>query len=263
MTSRTAETTQLRKLEGAYERGRARIVDLVADLDPAAAATKVPACPNWSVHDVVAHLTGICADVLAGNLAGIATDEWTQAQVTARRSKTIAELVEEWDDVGPRFAARIDDFPGRIRVQPVADMTVHEHDIRGALGRPGERNSEGMQIALDFLVDSVLRAGVNALGLGPLEVRCGDRTWIAGTGEPTGELDKAFGTALRSDDPLPVADAPPVGTLTVDAFDLFRALVGRRSATQIRNFDWTIDPEPYLPVFNQSPFATRAEDLDE
>ena len=264
MTPPTAsETTQLRELGAAYERGRARIIDLVADLDPEDSATEVPACPSWSVHDVVAHVTGICADVVTGNLAGVGTDEWTAAQVDVRRPKTIAEVVEEWDDVGPRFAALIDDFPARVRFQPVADVTAHEHDIRGALGRPGERDSEGVRIGLELLVDVVLRAGIGALGLGPLEVRSGDHVFTAGTGEPTGDVDKAFGTALRSDEPVPVATAPPVGTLTVDAFDLFRALSGRRSAAQIRSFDWTIDPEPYLPVFGHGPFPMRTEDLHE
>jgi hypothetical protein len=75
-----APTTALGELGTVYEGGRRRILELVADLDDRAVATPVPACPEWSVQDVVAHLTGVCADIMAGNVAGAATDPWTAAQ---------------------------------------------------------------------------------------------------------------------------------------------------------------------------------------
>jgi hypothetical protein len=50
----------------AYAEGHRRLTELVADLDDDGAATPVPTCPQWSVHDGVAHLTGVCADMLAG-----------------------------------------------------------------------------------------------------------------------------------------------------------------------------------------------------
>ena len=78
-----------------YADGRGRISDLVSGLGEEAAAP-VPACPQWSVHDVVAHLTGVCADILAGNIAGVATDPWTDAQVCARRDRSVEEVLAEW-----------------------------------------------------------------------------------------------------------------------------------------------------------------------
>ena len=254
----------LRELGAIYEQGRARIAELVTPLDDHSAAMTVPATPEWSVHGVLAHLTGLCADVLAGNIDGAGTDAWTAAQVDARRDDTIADLLAEWDDVGARFATLLDDFPGRICMQPVADITVHEHDLRGALNRPGSRHSEGMDVALDFLAEVFLLPGVAALGLGPLEVRADGRRWVGGTdGDGSGDLEAAWQAALRSTDEVDPPEVAPAGTLSLEPFELFRALTGRRSAAQIRRFDWTVDPGPYLPVFGFGPFTVRATDLME
>jgi hypothetical protein len=61
-----------------YAEARARIVELVRDpsVDP---ATPVPACPEWTLGDVVAHLAGVTADVHAGRIDGAATDEDREA----------------------------------------------------------------------------------------------------------------------------------------------------------------------------------------
>jgi uncharacterized protein (TIGR03083 family) len=158
-----ATTTALAELGTVYEGGRRRTLELVADLDDRAAATPVPACPEWSVHDVVAHLAGVCADIMAGNVAGATTDPWTAAQVDARRERSFGEIVAEWDDVGPQGAAFADDFPGRLGNQFITDATVHEHDLRGALGRPGVRDSDGVRIGAEFLVNVFLHPGVTAL----------------------------------------------------------------------------------------------------
>lgn len=124
-----------------YAEGRERVSGLVAELDVAGAATVVPACPAWSVKDVLAHLTGICADIMAGNIEGVATDPWTAAQVDARRSATIGEVVAEWNEVAPQVEAMAAGF-GPAGHQWVGDFATHEHDVRGALGRPGARDSQ-------------------------------------------------------------------------------------------------------------------------
>ena len=63
--------------------------------------------------------------------------------------------------------------------------------------------------------------------------------------------------------PRPSASLVPTGRVVADPFELFRALTGRRSAAQIRRFEWNVDPEPYLPLFDQWPFRLRSADLPE
>jgi uncharacterized protein (TIGR03083 family) len=259
------EGGDLRRLGGAYECARKRIVELVASVgEDATSAAVVPACPEWTVRDLIAHMTGVCADVMTGNVQRTPTREWTAAQLVARRERSTADIVAEWEEVGPQIAALIDDFPGAYGAQMVSDVTVHEHDIRGALGRPGARGSDGVAICLDFLVTILLHPCMCALGLGPLDVRADDKGWIVGSGDPAGgDPEAAWTDALLAGPEAPDPAAAPVGALSVGRFELFRALTGRRSAQQIRAFDWTVDPEPYLPIFGLGPFTVRPTDLSE
>jgi uncharacterized protein (TIGR03083 family) len=221
-----------------YAEGRERIVGVVAGLSPEQAAAPVPTCPEWSVADVVAHLTGICADVLAGNTEGVATDPWTAAQVSARRGRSMEDLLAEWSETAPQVEAVAEAFPPELGTQWIADLTTHEHDIRTATGHPGARDSAGVETGLDFVVTIGLQPSIAALGLPPIEVRAGDKAWPSTPGDAVGVLD-----------------APP--------FELFRALTGRRSAAQICRLSWSVDPERYLAAFEFGPFTTCSTDIVE
>src|SRR5262249_47162297 len=159
-----------------------------------------------------------------------------------------------------KLAAMIDDFPGGYGNQGGADIAVHEQDIRGALGRRGARDSSAVAIGLEFLIGAIVQPGATALGIGPLEGRAAHRGWIVGTGEaPIGSPDDAIAAAIASPPPdhEPALHSKPVGPVIADSFELFRAVSGRRSAAQIRRFDWAVDPEPYLALFELWPFTLR------
>ena len=246
-----------------YADGRARISQLLAGLTDDEADAPVPACPAWTVHDVAAHLVGGCADILAGNIEGVASEAWTAAQVEARKGASVSELLAEWAEVGPQVEAFADAFPGRSGHQWITDQTTHEHDIRGALLRPGGRDSTGLDIALDFLVGVGFDNSLSARGLGPIEVRAGDRRWVVGSATPT----SADPAALLATDMVARDDAgappDPVAAVEAPPFELFRALSGRRSVRQIETFDWSVDPSDYIVAFRYGPFVPSPTDLVE
>jgi uncharacterized protein (TIGR03083 family) len=217
-----------------YAEGRSRFIEVVADAGP---DTPVPTCPAWTVKDVLAHVAGIPADILAGNLDGVATDAWTQSQVDARRDRSIAEISDEWRETGPQIDAIVDQF-GAQGAQLLFDLTSHEHDVRLALGRPGGRDAAVIDVANDFTVTHFLGPRVAATGAGTLEIRSGTRTWRIGDGEPA-------------------------ATLTAAPFDLMRALSGRRTPAQLAAMDWTGDPAPFLPAFEGGPFTFPPHDIVE
>ena len=64
----------------AYDRTRQRIDGMLRERDVVVAAP-VPACPDWSVRDVAAHLMGLARDVVDENTDSYATREWTSAQI--------------------------------------------------------------------------------------------------------------------------------------------------------------------------------------
>src|SRR5438477_1538731 len=122
-------TTDVVPVGDLYAEGRRRLGELVLDAGDVGGKAAVPVCPGWTVHDVMAHVVGVCADILSGNIAGVATDPWTAAQVEARRSRTMEELVAEWSEVAPQVEAFAANFPNRVGEQWVADLTTHEHDV--------------------------------------------------------------------------------------------------------------------------------------
>ena len=212
-----------------YAEGRERLMDLVSSGDP---ATPVPTCPSWTVKDVLAHVAGVPADILAGRLDGVASDPWTQAQVDARRDRTVAEICEEWRETGPQIDAIIDSF-GPTGAQLLFDLTTHEHDVRLALGVPGARDADVVDVVLDFVVTNLAAAAP-----GPLRIEADGLAWEVGDGEPA-------------------------ATLRTDRFTLLRAMSGRRTPAQLFALDWDGDPEPFLPMFASGPFAFPASDIIE
>ena len=202
-----------------YREGRGRIADLVRDAGEGV-ETKVPACPEWTVRELVSHLSGVCADIINGRLDGVATNPWTQAQVDERREWPISKILEEWDDYGPQCEAICEHFGG-AEVQWLSDMTTHEHDIRGALGQPGERDSEAVRVGFSWMAERLGEIGkerdLPTLRLVTLE---GDEV-VAGEGTPQ-------------------------ATVKGSRFDLFRTMTGRRSIEQIDELEWDGDRGGYF-----------------
>jgi len=214
----------------AYRDVRDRVSALVRDVDADSLEVRAPAAPDWRVRDLLAHLSGVCADITAGNLDGVATDPWTAVQVETRRSWPLDRLLAEWDEHGTAVEALVPSFPEPLAVQFLTDAATHEHDIRGGLGRPGARDADSVAL----LFPGVVRYGLDA-GL-RLDTEHGSFT--SGTGEADAE------TSVR---------AP--------RFELFRAMTGRRSLDQIRAYNWAPEPRPEALVIGL--FTPRETPLDE
>jgi uncharacterized protein (TIGR03083 family) len=222
-----------------YREGRARIGALVRDLDDAAAATAVPASPAWTVADVIRHMAGIAADVSNGNVGGAGTEPWTDAQVAARKETSISDLLAEWDHDAPDVEGLLGAVPAATGLRVIADMVTHEHDLRGALGAPGERESGGVDAAVQTYVMG-LDARLKGNALGPLRLLAGSQEWVIGEGD---------------------GDSEPVATLRTEPFELFRSLSGRRSRTQVEDLEWDGAPAHFIDHFPQ--YAFPATDLVE
>lgn len=209
-----------------YADVRVRVSDLVRDLPEERTRTTVPGCPGWTVHDVVAHATGVVADVNAGRLDGAATDPWTNAQVEARRDRPTADVLDEWAEQAATFEPKLDtEYPKAISRTLLIDLVTHEHDIRGALRMPGGTDTEAYEIARKGFAVGLAKE-LETRGLPGLRLEGGDGwSFDAGT------------------DPATTVRAP-------DSFELFRALAGRRGVKQVLGYEWSGDPQPYLPVIN-------------
>jgi Mycothiol maleylpyruvate isomerase N-terminal domain len=204
-----------------YARARARIVKRVRTLSIEELATPVVATPGWSVADVVAHLTGIVEDALAGRLSGPPNDEQTAVEVARHRGRLIADVLADWDAGAPMFQTAITNaqiFPA------VIDIISHEHDMRSALAAPGARDDFAVVFAATIAIE-----GLN-LGADLLAVTFPDATTVRSVG-----------------------DGQPTVTLHATPFDVVRTRLGRRTLDEVRALDWSTDPTPWfdrLFVFN-------------
>ena len=202
-----------------WSRAQQRVIELVADLPPERAERRVPACPDWTVRDLLSHMVGLGVDVVAGDEPDDHNEAWTGKHVTERRGRDVAALVAEWQAVAEPLRA----WMAANTVRPLGDVIIHEQDLRGALGVPGGQDTEGLHAIRDRFVG---RLAPRVADLPPIAL-VGERwTWTSGD-----TVDEAA-TVLRAPD-----------------FDLARALVTRRSAAQLRA--WTVrgDVAPYLDAF--------------
>ncbi len=206
-----------------YQGVRARLTALAAELDEAELDRRVPATPAWRVRDVYAHLGGATADIVAGNLDGVASDAWTQAQVDARSDREIGAVLDEWDRCAQQVEPLIADIPAPMRAMLIIDAITHEHDVRGAVGRPGERDSD----AIDFAAASAIRGLAGQRADAPaIRLLTDDVQHLLGSGDAA-------------------------ASVTADRFELVRAALGRRSLDQIAAWRWTGDPDPTALVLHR------------
>jgi uncharacterized protein (TIGR03083 family) len=214
----------------AYRDTRERMLALTEGID---GLEPVPACPGWRIRELLSHVTGGAADILAGRLDGVGTDPWVEAQVAARADRPLPEIADEWREAGAEVDALFERLGGAPE-QLVFDTVTHEHDLRGALGVPGGRDEPGL-----------------AIGLGWVAQAWADPRPGPGVRLLAGDVDVTRGAG------------PVAATARLGAFEALRLLTGRRSADQILGCDWDGDPEPHLADFTWGPFTARSAPLEE
>jgi uncharacterized protein (TIGR03083 family) len=229
-------------LAAAYAETQRHLVELAQALPADGLATMVPATPDWSVKDVVAHVTGLATDVSEGRVPpeldpvaalsdpeqAARREELTAQQVSSRKGLSIGEIIDEWNGHLDELLAMIRGEKPFPRFVPfadailVTDLAVHAQDVRNATGREGDRESAGVGIALaSYAGGLMLRLGQR--GLAPLRLRYEGKERLIGEGEPG-------------------------ATLSGDRYEIFRALAGRRTVEQMLAMDWEGDPKPYVDV---------------
>ncbi len=200
----------------AYRGVRERVNALVAAVAPDCMEVVSPATPQWRARDVLAHLTGVATDVVNGNVAGASSDAWTAAQVGARTNTPVAALLDEWNESGAKVDAFVLALPTVVTGQLVADAVTHEHDLRLALGRPGARSSDALELGVGWVIGALGRTYDDA-GRPALRV----------------ETDAVAGTA---------GSGPVEATLRASTFEVARAIAGRRTLAEIAAYDWSPAP---------------------
>lgn len=182
----------------------------------------VPACPEWTVTDLLGHLTGIAERVLERHGG-------TPPPAPAG-PLGVPALLDRWDDVGEDLDRRLAAAGGRSGEIMVMDAYTHELDLRAALGVPPPVEHAAWAPSFEVLVRG-FSGSVAGRGLPALRLRTtGGSQWTAGAGRLA-------------------------ATVTAPAHELYRALAGRRSPAQLAALEWTAAPGTWLPAFSWGPFS--------
>lgn len=197
---------------------------------PDAAGPRVPGCPGWNVRDTVAHLAENCRTAEV-NLLDAAR------RPAGLPGLGLPDLLVEWE----RSAVRVErglslSTQARAGSVLVMDAFTHAFDIARALGEPFPADHPALPDAFEVVFDG-FNGAVRRRCLPPLGVRTEQARWTAGEQRPAVYV---AGTWI----------------------DLYRSLVGRRTAQQIRALAWSGDPEPWLPAFAWGPFRLPSEPVE-
>lgn len=206
----------------AYSSTREQLIEQLTALDDLSTieAMMVPSCPEWSVKEVVAHVSGLVADVLAGVAGPLGTDENTSRQVSTRSSSSLVEVCEEWAGNSAAIAAVFADAPMR-GFGLTADLAVHVHDLAEML--------DGIDVPA---VETTLLGCQRYVPL--LQERAADT------------LDLALAVSLEGEQWPTIAGRSPL-RMTGTQVDFLRSVTGRRTRSQTEAaFAFQGDPSALL-----------------
>jgi hypothetical protein len=174
----------------------------------------------------------LCDDWINQRLDGYATTSWTADQVDRYAAYNVQDLLERWSQLAVDLAL-LDDHPtmGPPTRWAFGDAIIHEADLRGALAA-GHAPHDAVLLSLEGTVHRW-------------------RETLNGTQPPTTLI-------LRPTDAPewtlgPLSHERPV-TVSPTAYELFRALAGRRTKEQVRDWHWSRDPDAILSVGLPYPF---------
>jgi uncharacterized protein (TIGR03083 family) len=242
-------------LAAAYHDARIAMTTLAREAEDKTRDTRVPACPDWTVHDLIAHVTSIAGDLSTGlfppdlnpiqfwdDEMAVRREAFVDEALARHRDLPLDEILERWEHSATRLEGMLrgeepfpEHSPPLAEWIVVTDIGVHLQDLQGALGTSTYRDSLATGLSLRSYVEA-MRFRSAQESLPPFRIRAGTREWVIGEGEP-------------------------VATLTGDPFELGRAASGRRSPDQIRAYDWEGDPEPFMGLFY--PYGPRTDALVE
>lgn len=191
---------------------------LIADTHAEERRRIVRACPAWTVHDLVGHVTGIAVDLAASRPPTGDPQSWVDRQVDERRDRSTEEVLAEWEEAGEKFDPMISAAPNAFWGL-VYDLVVHEFDLRNALGDRSARDQERVKVAAELGL-RLVKGDLRKADLGSIVVDMdGDRILVG---------DGVVGLTLR---------ARP--------FECLRLLGSRRTRQELESAD--VDGE--LPLF--------------
>lgn len=213
-----------RDLPKIWDNTKSRIIALVKNIGDQAGSTPLTTAPGASVRDVFAHLA-TTARRAADAPEEFARDTLTPPQPGESVSDVpLTDVLAEWDKAVSAVRGLVE-TDAVVAALLITDAVMCEHDLRTALNVPAARDDIAVKVALDeFSARFSDRAEQAALP--PLRVTVEQWGTIVGNGR--------------------------AGSCVVaDRFEFVRAMSGRRSAAEIQQWNWGVEPTAYFSVISE------------
>ena len=210
--------------EVAFRATREHITRLV-EAHPDAADRIVPACPEWTVRDLLAHVIEHCRPAHGSS------------SLRPIGALDVPELLDEWAQTGPQVEARMAAGAGGNSAILVMDTFTHELDLRRVVQVPMPADHPAFPTAMGVVLGG-FSASVHGHGVQALRIETEGAQWTAGWGSAA-------------------------ATLRAHPLDLYRSLAGRRTHQQIAELSWSAPARPWLPAFTWGPFDPPAQATEE
>lgn len=118
---------------------------LLAAIDPATERSIVPASPDWTVHQVVAHLAGTASDLTTGRMAGAPGSAWTARQLDERDGVPVADLLAELRSTQRSFGVIAEGASAGV-----FNAVVHHADLAEAVEAPRQDEALFLPVLQDL-----------------------------------------------------------------------------------------------------------------
>ena len=216
-----------------YRAVRDELINALAAVGDDAAGMIVPACPQWTVKDVAAHVCGLNAELLADVPGPLGSDEATTRQVSDRASADLKQVIEEWRFMAGAIDERLSADDAKATAF-LADLVIHVYDLAEVLDQQTHEAARATPVSAHRYVPL-------------LQQRVADQLAIALTVELTD------GTTWA-----PPENGPAKVTLRTSPHAFLRGVTGRLRRAEVEAFDWSADPTELLDrAWNQyGPFHT-------
>ncbi|WP_419918102.1 maleylpyruvate isomerase N-terminal domain-containing protein [Candidatus Poriferisocius sp.] len=199
---------------------RGRLVEAVTDLDDEQLKTTVPACPDWTIQQLLTHVVSMPLSIIAGDLPeGPEAATWIDRLIVRHGQRSIQDLTGWWCSNDEALSGLLANA-----ALLVDDLFIHEGDLYGALGSTAQKDAPELASQLATSV-SALSSHLATAGLAPLCVDTGEVRLVSGDGEP--------GWTLRA-----------------DAWEAHRALSSRRTRQELIALAGDGDPRPYVSAID-------------
>lgn len=243
--------TTLREYVAGWAATAADFAELAAELSLADLALPTD-CPNWTVHDVLAHCAAVESELAGDGRPRVEVDTslphiagpanvYTERGVLALRTRSGDELVASFRDAVRRRTGLLEtmdldrpperpdltpgdidwDWPTLMRNR-VIDLWVHEQDIRRAVGKPGHLDSPGARVTQKAFASALPYIVAKRAGASP------GTTVVV---DITGPVPALYGVRVSSDRRGERADAAvedPTTRLTMSTEVFTMLCAGRR-----------------------------------